>query len=225
MDHVMPLLVETLFGFFVLFVVTKVLGKTQIRQLTAFDFIAALILGELVGNALFDDEYGLFEIGFAVFLWGALLYITEIITQKFKRTRALFEGKPTIIIHKGKLQREAMAKSKLDINQLQHLLRAKGAFSVTEVDYAVLETDGTVSVLKKSLDQNPSRKDFNLMEEKVTLSMTLVCDGEIFLDNLSEANLDQQWLDNELKKQKINSIKDVFYAEYKEGEALHVQAY
>ncbi|WP_235988801.1 DUF421 domain-containing protein [Aquibacillus kalidii] len=225
MENAMPILVETLFGFFILFVITKVLGKTQIRQLTAFDFISALILGELVGNALFDDKVGVFEIGYAVFLWGTLLFITEMLTQKFKRTRTLLEGKPSIIIHKGKLQREAMAKSRLDINQLLHLLRAKGAFSVQEVDYAVLETDGTISVLKKSLDQSPTRQDLKLKEEKVVMPLALINDGEIINDNLQEINRDWQWLDNELKKQKVSSHKDVFYAEYKEGEALYVQSF
>lgn len=217
--------IEALFGFFALFVIAKVLGKSQIKQLTAFDFISALIFGELVGNGIYDDKVGVKEVAFAVFLWGGLLYIVEILTQKFKGTRNVFEGKPEVIIHKGKLQRESMKKGKLDINQLLHLLRAKGAFSVKEVDYAVLETDGSVSILKKTLDQTPTRQDFNFMAQNVGLPFTLINDGEVINDNLKEIQQDEQWLQAELQKQNINSIKDVFYAEYKKGEALYVQTY
>src|SRR5690625_2742159 len=93
MTNMLPMLYETIFGFCALFLLTKFLGKTQISQLSAFDFIAALVLGELVGNALFDEKAGIFEIGYTIFLCGSLLYIVEIITQKFKISRFLLEGK------------------------------------------------------------------------------------------------------------------------------------
>lgn len=216
--------IETLFGFFALFIITKLLGKTQIRQLTPFDFISALILGELVGNALYDDQVLIRHIGFSIFLWGGLIFLIHYLTLKFKGLRALLEGKPTIVIMKGKLQREAMAKSKIDINELLHLLRMKDVFSVSEVDYAILETDGTVSVLKKTAFQNPDRLDLNLPLQEVKLPVLLINDGEVIEDNLTEHNLDLTWLEQELKKQNVQSIKDVFYAEYKKGENLYIQS-
>ncbi|WP_053220334.1 DUF421 domain-containing protein [Virgibacillus senegalensis] len=225
MDNAGSIFIETIFGFLALFLITKFLGKTQITQLTAFDFISALILGELVGNALFDDQAGLFEIGYAVILWGVLLYVTEIVTQKYKKSRRLLEGMPAIIINKGQLQKEQMKKSKLDINQLQHLLRSKGAFSVNEVAYAILETDGSISVMKKSLDQTPTRQDMNLQPEEPLLAFTLISDGEILYDNLDEAGLNEKWLYTELAKQEVHSPKDVFFAEWKENHPLHIQPY
>jgi len=215
--------IETIFGFFALFAIAKVLGKTQIRQLTAFDFISALLLGELIGNALYDENVGILHMSLAVLTWGTLMYVAEFITQRFKGSRGLIEGKPVIIIDQGKLDREMMKKGKLDINQLQHLLRLKGIFSLREVEFAILENDGTVSVLEKTGDQTPTRKDFNLEDESVTLAVTLINDGEIIEDNLAEINRDQAWLEEQLKQQKINSIKQVFYAEYKEEEPLHIQ--
>ncbi|UOQ46952.1 DUF421 domain-containing protein [Gracilibacillus caseinilyticus] len=217
--------VETLFGFVMLFILAKVLGKTQIKQLTAFDFISALILGELVGNALYDDQVGIKDIGFAVLLWGTLLYVTELITQRYKKTRSMLEGRPSIIIHKGKLQREEMKKGKLDINQLLHLLRSKDTFSVQEVDYAILETDGTVSVLKKTAYQQPTRHELNLPIEEVVLPFMLINDGEIIWDSLEEIGKDEAWLEQELKKQEIASVKEVFYAEYSRERPLYIQGY
>ncbi|WP_099157106.1 DUF421 domain-containing protein [Virgibacillus ndiopensis] len=222
MGDLPTIFIEILFGFAALFVLTKILGKTQITQLTAFDFIAALILGELVGNAIFDDKADLLDIAFAVFVGGVILYITESITQKFKGSRAFLEGRPSIIIHNGKLIREEMKRNKLDINQLQHMLRAKDAFSIQEVAYAILETDGTVSVLKKPAYQAPTKYEMNIPLEIESLAMTIINDGEVLWDNLREAKLDENWLENQLRAQNINSVRDVFYAEWSKGKNLFV---
>ncbi|UJL47643.1 DUF421 domain-containing protein [Virgibacillus sp. NKC19-16] len=222
MQDYLPMLWDTLFGFFALFLVTKILGKTQISQLTPFDFIAGLILGELVGNALFDEKAGIPEIAFVVTLWAVLLYITEIITQKFKRTRALIEGSPAIVIYNGKLIRDTMKKNKLDVNQLKNLLRGKDVFSIQEVEYAILEVNGTVSVLRKSAFQTPTKGDINVSPQEVKLPTTLINDGEIIYDNLKEKNLNEEWLLEQLKEQDFNTAEDVFYAEYTKDKKLFV---
>ncbi len=213
---------DTIFGFFALFILTKVLGKTQISQLTAFDFISAVLLGELVGNALFEKENGIPEIAFVVVLWGILLYSIEKITQKFKRTRHFLEGKPSLIIHKGELIRDVMTKNKIDMDGLQQLLREKDVFALKEVEYAVLETDGTISVLKKDAYQTPTKKDLNVAPTQPKLARTLISDGEIIWDNLREANLTEEWLRNEIERQNYSTVEDVFYAEYIEGERLYI---
>ncbi|WP_226577021.1 DUF421 domain-containing protein [Halobacillus litoralis] len=209
---------ETLFGFIALFIMTKVLGKSQITQITAFDFIAALVLGELVGNALYDKDVGILNVGFAIVLWSILIYTTELITEKFKGTRKLLEGSPSLVIYKGRIDREQLKKNKLDINQLQHLLRSKDVFSIREVQYAVLETDGTISVLKASQYQNVTRDDMNLSPQNVPLPRTIISDGEVIWDNLREAGFDEKWLTEQLKAQNYSEPKEVIYAEHKEGE-------
>lgn len=214
------MLTDLIFGFVALFTLTKILGKTQISQITAFDFISALVLGELIGNALFDEKTGIPEIAFVVFIWGSLMYVTELITQKFKRSRDFLEGSPSIIMYNGKLIRDIMKKNKLDVNQLQHMLRAKDVFSLEEVQYAILETNGTISVLRKSDYQTPTRKDMKLSSYPVHLSTTLVNDGEIIYDNLIEKNLTEEWLLEELKKQNYNDIKEVFHVEYQKDKDL-----
>ncbi|GAB3789764.1 DUF421 domain-containing protein [Virgibacillus kimchii] len=222
MTGYLSMLADTLFGFVALFALTKILGKTQINQITPFDFISALILGELVGNALFDEKAGIPEIAFVVSLWGGLLYLTEIITQKFKRTRKLLEGSPDLVMYNGKLIRDTMKKNNLDVNQLQILLRAKDVFSLEEVEHAILETNGTVSVLKKAPYQAPTRSDLNVKPQKVDLSTTLINDGEIIYDNLKEKNLTEEWLMEQLKEQDYENVEDVFYAEYNKGKKLFI---
>ncbi|WP_258871140.1 DUF421 domain-containing protein [Virgibacillus dokdonensis] len=225
MNHYLQMLTDTIFGFFALFALTKLLGKTQISQLTPFDFISALILGELVGNALFDKEAGIIEIGFVIILWGSLLYLTEIISQKFKRTRSLLEGEPDFVIYRGKLIRDVMKKNKLDINQLQSLLRGKDVFSIQEVEFAFMESNGTLSVILKPPYQTPNKQDLQVSSDKTYLATTLINDGEIIYDNLKEKNLTEEWLIDQLEEQQYNHISDVFYAEYKKGEALFILPY
>lgn len=214
---------ELLVGFAALFVVTKVLGKATLSQVTAFDFVSAIVLGEFVGNALYDKQIGIPIILYTVAIWGLMIYIVEWLTQKFRSSRAFLEGKPTIVVHNGRMDREAMKKEKLDINMLQNLLRHKDVFSIREVDYAILETDGTVSVLKKSKYDVPKNEDLQQPQKPVYLPVNIINDGEADYQNMKRAGLSEEWLLKELKKHHIDQVKDVFYAEWKKDEGLYLE--
>lgn len=216
---------ELIIGYFLLLLLTKILGKTQITQITTFDFVSVLVLGELVGNAMYDSETGIKEITYSILLWGALIYVTEFITQKFRKTRQLLEGKPSIVINKGNIDFQELKKNHLDINQLQHLLRAKDVFSIAECAYAILETDGTISVLKKSAFSNPTKQDMNIPLDSISLPISVILDGEIITENLPRIGWNEEQLIQELKKQNVQSHKDILYAEWREGSPLYVQSY
>lgn len=220
----MPMLYETVFGILALFILTKILGKTQISQLTAFDFIAAIVLGELVGNALFDEKAGILDIGFVIVLWGVILYAIEMITQKFKRSRFILEGKPSLIIHKGNLIYEEMRKNKIDINEILQLLRMKDVFALQEVEYAVLETNGELSVLKKAAYQTPNKKELNVAPTEPQIAFPVITDGEMVKDNMAEVNITEQWLLDEIARQAYD-LQQVFYAEWLEGKKLYILPY
>jgi uncharacterized membrane protein YcaP (DUF421 family) len=224
-NQYLSITIELISGFLLLFLITKILGKTQFSQITPFDFISALILGELVGNAVYDDEVKIMQIVFAVLLWGVLIYVVEMITQKFKGTRKLFEGEPNIVIHKGTIKYEALKKIKMDINQLQSLIRQQGYFSIQEVEYAIVETNGKASVLPKSEYDIPTKSDLNLTPKPTNLPITLIIDGEIVFDNLKEVGFDEHWLKDQLAMQSIINIKDVLYAEWRENNPLFVVRY
>ncbi|MFE8703084.1 DUF421 domain-containing protein [Cytobacillus sp. FJAT-54145] len=216
---------KVIVGFIALFLLTKILGRTQISQITPFDFISSLVLGELVGSAVFDKEVKVIQVLFALALWGILVLLIEYTTQKVKSTRGFFEGKPVMVIHEGKIIRENLRKHKLDINQLQQLLRGKGVFSIREVEFALLEMDGSVSVLNKFNYGQPERQDLQLTPKSVNLSVTLVNDGEIVYDNLRELGFDEKWLMNQLKSQGYTQTKDIFYAEWEKDEGMFIQGF
>lgn len=221
MANIGQITIELFFGFIALLVAAKILGKTQISQLTPFDFISALVLGELVGNSVYDPEIHLGSIIYALILWTALIFSVEKLTQKFRGLRATFEGNPSIVIRQGKIDRKELKANNLDINQLQQMLRQeKDIFSVREVEYMILEPNGKVSVLKKQKYDSPTLQDLSLKQKPVYLPITLISDGKVDKDNLREAGYDEEWLLKQLKKKDITSVEDVFYAEWKEDEGL-----
>ncbi|YCA13463.1 DUF421 domain-containing protein [Bacillus sp. AK128] len=219
------LAIKLVVGYLALMITTRALGRTQINQLTPFDFISSLVLGELVGGAIHDKDINFWQILYVVTIWGFLIYFTEFITQKFKASRNILEGRPFIIIHRGQINYKELKSNNLDLNQLQNLLRKKDVFSIKEVEYALLETDGTVSILKKSKFDTPTKQDLNIKEEPTYLPIALIQDGEIVKDNIIEAGVNREWLLSQLKVHGCNRIKDCLYAEWKEGEALHVIKY
>jgi uncharacterized membrane protein YcaP (DUF421 family) len=225
MNHYLSITVELFFGFAVLFILMKLLGKVQFSQITPFDFISALILGELLGNAVYDHEVKLGEIIFATTFWGLLIFSMEKITQKYIRSRAIFEGKPSIIVHKGIIDYQELKKNHLDINQLQSLTRQEGYFSLQEVEYAILETNGKVSVLPKAEFDVPKKPDLNVPLKPTHLPVTLIIDGKIISGNLQELGLDENWLKNQLEASNISDTSEVLFAEWIEGKPLHIMEY
>ncbi|WP_208590841.1 DUF421 domain-containing protein [Gracilibacillus suaedae] len=225
MNEYFSIAIELLSGFVLLLLITKSLGKTQFSQITPFDFISALILGELVGNAVYDDEVKLGHIAFAILFWGILIYVVEMITLKFKNSRKLFEGEPNIVIHKGQIKYNTLKRIKLDINALQGLIRQQGYFSIQEVDYAIIESNGMVSVLPKSEYDTPKISDLNLPPNPVDLPITFIINGEVIYDNLKEAGCDEEWLKNQLLTQNVTNYKEVLYAEWQPNKPLFVLGY
>jgi uncharacterized membrane protein YcaP (DUF421 family) len=221
-SQIAHLILELVVGFIVLLIITKILGKTQIKQITPFDFISALVLGELLGNAIYDKDINLLFIIIALLVWGALIFTVEKIALKFKRTRKVLDGEPLIVIRNGQIDINILKKEKLNTNELLSLLRSKDVFSVREVEYAILEPSGSLSVLRKSQYSIPAIKEFNIEEKPVYLPVSFILDGEVLKENLKTSGFNLKWLEKELQKQGISKIKDVFYAEWKADEGLHL---
>ncbi|MCC5909393.1 MAG: DUF421 domain-containing protein [Clostridiaceae bacterium] len=219
---IVQLTVELTIGFFALFAVTKLTGKSQINQITPFDFISAIVLGELLGNAIYDEKVRIWSIIYALMLWGVLMLTIEKLTQKFRRTRKFLQGEPAVIIRDGQIDFQVIKREKLDINELLSLLRQKDAFSIREIEFAILEQSGNISVLKKSKYNNPTTEDLNLFYKPMYLPITIILDGEILKDNLDAIGFDENWLLSQVYMLGVKNIEDVFYADWKQDEGIHV---
>ncbi len=118
-----------------------------------------------------------------------------------------------------------LKKNKLNINTLQELLRQKDVFSIRDVEYAILESGGTLSVLKKSGAMETSRDDFDLPVKPVNLAVTLISDGQVLWDNLESTDLNIVWLKEKVETEGYQDLKDIFYAEWLEETGLFLQGY
>ncbi|MFC0027372.1 DUF421 domain-containing protein [Neobacillus cucumis] len=222
---IINLTVELIVGFFYLFLIVKFVGKKLINQISPFTFIASIVFGELLGNALYDHKAGVFYIFYSMTIWGALLLAVESLSQKFLKFRGIVEGKPSALIKNGVVDREALRKNRMNINQLQSLLRQSETFSIREVAFCYLEANGSISILKKSKYQKTTQEDFHMPSQAVAVPVTIIRDGEVLWDELHELGLKETWLKSELSTRHITDYKDVFIAEWLEGDGLFVQSY
>ncbi|RBP86892.1 uncharacterized membrane protein YcaP (DUF421 family) [Cytobacillus firmus] len=219
------LTIELIVGFFFLFIMVKFLGKKIINQISPFTFIASIVLGELLGNALYDHKIGVVYIVYSMTIWGGLLFSVEYLGQKFLAFRGVFEGKPSALIKNGIVDREALRKNRMNINQLQSLLRQSETFSLREVAFCYLEANGSISILKKSKYQKTTQEDFNMTSKVVSVPVTLIRDGKVLWDEIIDLGFNEFWLKSQLNTQNIADYKDVFIAEWLEGDGLFVQPF
>ncbi|MGG4039085.1 DUF421 domain-containing protein [Heyndrickxia ginsengihumi] len=216
------LTIKVIVGFATLFFIIIITGRTSIYQLTPFHLVFVLVLGDFLGNTIYEDKVGIFHFLYAIGLSTFLMLGIEFMTLKNKSTRSLLLGNPNIIIRNGVMDRNLLTKNKLDVNQVLSILSQNNVFSVREVKYGILEANGQISLLLKSKYQKPDKQDLNLPESPVDLPTSLIIDGEILWDNLHELGFDQQWLDNQLTTNGYDNVKRILYADWRESEGIHV---
>lgn len=223
-DHFLfQITIELVLGFLALLIGVKIIGKRQIEQITPFDFVTAIVLGEILGNAIFDDNANVLHIAYAALVWSLISYIIEVITQKSRKMRNIINGKPSIIIKDGKIDYQLLKKEKIDFDELLSALRQRDVFSVREVANAFLEPSGTITVMKKSKYETPNKSDLNVDVEPNNINLALIQDGEVIKENLKILEKDETWLMNKLVKHGINTVEELIYAEWNQQEDLFFQ--
>lgn len=214
--------VKLVIGFVGLWLLTRLLGKKEISNLTPFDFVSSLMLSDIVGETLYAEDIRYSELLTALAVWFTLSYVFEKVTQYAKRLRGPLEGTPSIIIRNGEVNLTEMKKNKIDFEQLMAMLRQKEIFSMREVAYAIFETNGALSVLKNPQYDAVERRDLKLPEEEAQLSYCLVEDGEINERNLSRIGKDKSWLFRKLHKQGCDNLGKLAYVEWMNGKELFI---
>ncbi|AEI44182.1 DUF421 domain-containing protein [Paenibacillus mucilaginosus] len=210
-------------GFIGLWLITKLLGKKEISQLTPFDFVSSLMLSELVGASIYDREVHFPELVFALVLWAVLSLGFEKVLQLFPWLNPKLSGRPDVLVRDGRVDPEAMRRNKLDWHQVTMLLREQSIFSLREVAFAVFEPNGNLSVLKKSPAESVVREDLDLPDKKVELPVLLIDKGCLDEDQLKSIGRDRSWLEEELRKQGAKRLEDIYYGEWTESGGLYIQ--
>jgi uncharacterized membrane protein YcaP (DUF421 family) len=213
---------KVIISFAVLLLMTRMMGKKQVGQLTYFNYITGISIGAIAASITIDRSINMWEGFVGLIGWALLTHLVAFINLKSRKARGILNGQPTILIKNGNILEKAMEDTGLNMDDLSMLLREKDIFSVKEADYAILEPDGKLSVLKKVDQQNPSKKDLHVKIVKpMYIPTEIIVDGTVVSRNLSELNLSEKWLQTQLEQAGAN-LKDIFYAEIQSDGTLFI---
>lgn len=226
MDEYMLLLIKLITAFTGLWAATRLIGKREIAQLSLFDFISALVFGDLVGDTIYDEDVSVWKLVFSLGVWALLSYVFDKIMEYSKTMRRKLEGKPDLLIINGEIDTKAMKRNKVEFEELKMMIRQQNIFSLSEVAYAVYEINGNLSILKKSDTDSSAKSDLELNAKDVEIPRTLIENGIINRKALVSICKDENWLRKELIKQDYHIVNDILYAEWTEdGEVKVMTAY
>lgn len=210
-NELFNVVIRGLLSLITLFLVTKLIGKKQVSQLSLFDYVIGISIGnfaaEMTINLESEELYGII----AVLLFGGIAYLVSVGTMKSIKLRRFFMGSPTILIEHGKILQDNFYKVKYDINDMLEQCRVNGYFDISEIDYAIVEANGELSILAKSEYLPVNRNDMKLKVSKNGLCANVIIDGKVMYNNLEKINKDEKWLNKELKL-KGKDISDIILA-------------
>lgn len=206
------ILLRVAVAFVVLLVLTRLAGKKQLRQTTFFDFITAIAVGDIAAEKIADPKEPLLPWVGAAVLWFGLAIALDLLVLKDRRLGKLVAGEPTVVIENGKILEKNLYKNFLRVDDLIARLREKGQFNLADVEFAIFETDGELSVLPKSQVRPLQPRDLKIATQYEGISRELVVDRQVNRSNLKLLNLSHGWLLQELNRQGYEGPQDVFFA-------------
>lgn len=204
-----------------LFFLTKLMGKKQVSELSLFDYVIGISVGNFTAEMTMglDNQYINGIVAMTVF--ALISWLVSKITLKSMTLRRFLIGTPTIIIQNGKIIEKSMRKLSIDINDLLEQCRSNGTFDISEIEYAIMEVNGKISIMLKP-EYNPvTGKDMNLKLPKKDLCANVIIDSKIVFNNLEKMNKTKDWLMKELKV-KGYQLDDILLATLDIDEKLNI---
>ncbi|MDQ0976547.1 uncharacterized membrane protein YcaP (DUF421 family) [Neobacillus niacini] len=216
---------RAILSFLVLFTLARILGKKQISHLTFFDYVVGIVIGDMASQIAIDTSMKFVNglIGLVVYtLLSVILAYGAIKSFKF---RDLVESSPSILIKDGKIMEKSLFKHKMTYDDLMNGLREKDAFMIDEVEMAILETNGQISVMKKPEYQSLTPKDIGLKMKADHAPSLIIIDGTLLEKRLGSLGYTKDWLLSEIKKKGANDFEDVFLAQIDSNGIVFVDLY
>lgn len=211
MDQLLDASLRALISLVLLFFVTKLIGKKQVSQLSVFDYVIGISIGNFAAEITVNLDVDMIIGIVAVLIFGFIAYFISFITMKSIKLRRFFIGKPTIVIENGVLLEKELKNIRYDINDLLEQCRELGYFDISLISYAIMETSGRISILPKKGKQNVLTEDLKIKTHSDNLYYNLIIDGNIMTNSLKSINKDTGWLYKKLKGKKV-LLKDVLLA-------------
>lgn len=212
--------IRTLVLYILVVIAIRVMGKGELSELQPYELVVIIMVSELASLPMETVEMPFINGVVAISTLVFLQVIISFITLKSEKARSIICGKPNILIENGKIVDKELKKLRISMNDLIEQLRIKNFPNIDDVEFAILETNGDLSIIPKSSKRPLTPSDMNLKVEKEDLPISLILDGKINQENLNKASLNFNWLYKELKKQKIDDINKILYASVDQNKTL-----
>lgn len=209
--------IRSIILYIALLISLRIMGKGEIAEMNSFDLVITFLLAEVASIPMENNNipllYGIASITALVLMQAFISYFA----LKSRKVSALLSGKPSILINKGKIDYKELKKERISIDEIFEQLRIQGYFNINDVQYAILETDGNLSVVPSTSYEDNQFKDFK------HLPIPLIIDGKIINDSLKSIKKDKKWILNLLSSYHISNYKDVLVCILDEDDKIFIQ--
>ena len=215
--NILGVILTAILSVAVLFIITKIMGHKQVSQLDFFDYVSGITIGS-IGAELATELEEPYKPLIALCVYGGASLLLNLLAHKLPRTRKYINGTPTILMNEGKLYRKNLKKAKLDLSEFMLLCREQGYFDLDEIQTAVFEHNGKLSILPYAASRPATPEDLKITAKATHIGVEVIMDGRIIGDNLSRVGRDNNWLSKQLKLQGYKSAGEILLAVYRPEE-------
>lgn len=198
-----------LLSLLILFIVTKILGKRQVSELSLFDYVIGISIGNFAAEITINTDVHLANGIFAVTMFGMVAYLISKLTLKSIKVRRIVNGVPTVLLENGQFIVENMKKNNFDINDFLEEARSNGYFDISEIECAILEVNGKVSFLPYSKNRPITNKDMKINVQDTGICTNVIIDGKYMINNLKQIGKDEKWLNKKMEEKGYNKIENI----------------
>ena len=214
---IIKVILTSLLSVAALFIITKIMGHKQVAQLDFFDYVSGITIGS-IGAELATNLEEPWKPLIALGIYGGVSVILSLLTHKFPKTRKYINGTPTILMNEGKIYRKNLKKAKLDLSEFMLLCREQGYFDLDEIQTAIFEHNGKLSILPKAANRPTTPEDLKITAKATRIGVEVIMDGRVMGENLSRIGRDVNWLIKQLKTQGHKDAKEIFLGIYRPDE-------
>lgn len=215
------LFIRTLFTYAFVFLALRIMGKREIGKLSVFDLVVSIMIAEISAMALQDLRIPIWHGAFIIGLLVLMQIGVSFLSLQSRRVYELVEGKPSVLVANGEINDSEMKRTRYSMSDLLVQLREKNVSNVADVEFAILETSGKLSVFPKANQRPVTAADLGVTVQPTVMPTSLIVSGEVLVDKLASVDKSPQWLQEQLTALGYDSPKDVFYAAW-DGQTLHV---
>lgn len=223
--NALTVFLQAVLSFVVLLILTRMIGKQQVSQLTYYEYINGITFGSIAANMATDDLINLPDHLVGLLAYGFLTVGVSYMALKNRKLRKVINGEPVVVVQNGQILEDNLRKMMMNIDELLMLLRTAGVFDYSQLELALIEPSGALSIIKKPAFDSSTREDMKLEAKSDGLAVEVIVDGQVIYHNLERMGLSARWLMLELEKRRIANFRQVALATVNKQHQLKIDLF